>query len=164
MQSGDVTCQNEILETFGQLFRAEQRLAYRHEHCAEPLTKILDTVEDRLVNGAPLRKSAFSKALFYILKRKHHVATSLYNGDAVIENNLSEHSIKPLVIRRKNWLFLGSKDAGAPMAAIPSLVQTCQHLKIDPDAYLADMLAKLPSCPPENLDALLPDRWQSANM
>ena len=33
-----------------------------------------------------------------------------------------------------------------------------------PDAYLADMLAKLPSCPPENLDALLPDRWQSANM
>ena len=78
---------------------------------------------------------------------------------ALIDNNLSERAIKPLVIGRKNWLFLGSKDSGKSTAVILSLVQTCRHLKIDPSKYLENVLTRIMEHNSQKLDELLPDQW-----
>jgi len=173
LQSGDVAARKQILESFGQLFLAERevwkltsaeaRLAYRAEHCAAPMAKIFEVIEEQLVNGSSLPKSGLRKALLYLYRRKDHATTFLRDGNAVIENNLSERSIKPLVIGRKNWLFLGGKGAGEPTAAILSIVQTCQHLGIDLNAYLEHALTTL-ARGHANIDELLPDRWQADNM
>lgn len=73
------------------------------------MAKILKVIEEQLIDGSALPKSGFRKAMQYLYRRKDHATTFLRDGDAVIENNLSERSIKPLVIGRKNWLFLGGK-------------------------------------------------------
>lgn len=172
LQNGDLELRKQIIEDFAALFNAErqvwllptaeERLAYRQQHSAEIYHRIEQTVTDQLENGSALPKSNLYKALVYIYKRRTHFATFLTDGDAVIDNNLSERTIKPLVIGRKNWLFLGNKSAGPPTAAILSLVQTCRHLDIDPYAYLLDVLTRLPAQPQDRLHELLPDYWANA--
>ena len=95
----------------------------------------------------------------YIYKRKEHFNNFLDDPDIVIDNNLAERTIKPLVIGRKNWLFLGAKTAGNSTAVILSLVQTCKHLGIDPYAYLEDVLARIMSHNSQKIYQLLPDFW-----
>lgn len=172
LQSGDIACRKQVIEDFGLLFKAErevwklqtagERLAYRQTHCKPIIDQLLATITERVEQGTLLPKSKFRDALMYMYKRKEHVRTFLSDGNAVIENNLAERTIKPLVLGRKNWMFLGSASAGLPTAAILSVVQTCVHLKIDPCAYLTDILPRIKTHPPDRLAELLPDRWQQA--
>ena len=70
--------------------------------------------------------------------------------------------MKRVAIRRKNWLFVGSPRGGETAAVLFSFTSTCQRLQVEPRAYLHDVLSRLPSAPAEQLDRLLPDRWEAA--
>ncbi len=70
--------------------------------------------------------------------------------------------MKRIAIGRKNWLFVGSAKGGATAAVLFSFTSTCHRLKIDPWAYLQDVLTRLPRTATEDLAELLPDRWQAA--
>jgi len=63
---------------------------------------------------------------------------------------------------RKNWLFVGSDQGGKTAAVLFSFTSTCHRLGIEPWAYLQDVLTRLPGLPTEQLDELLPQRWQAA--
>jgi hypothetical protein len=69
---------------------------------------LLATITEHLEQVTLLRKSKFRTTLMCICKRRKHLRTFLSDGNAMIENNLAERTIKPLVIGRKNWMFLGS--------------------------------------------------------
>lgn len=60
----------------------------------------------------------------------------------------------------KNWLFVGSELAGQRAAVVMSLVQSAKLNKIDPWAYLRDVLARIHTHPASRIDELLPHRWQ----
>ena len=62
---------------------------------------------------------------------------------------------------RNNWLFVGSATGGHTAAVLFTITSTCHRLKIDPFAYLRDVLGRLAAgpFPPEELARLLPDRW-----
>ena len=62
--------------------------------------------------------------------------------------------------KAKNWLFVGSELAGQRAAVVMSLVQSAKLNKIDPWAYLRDVLARIHSHPASRIDELLPHRWQ----
>ena len=64
--------------------------------------------------------------------------------------------------KRKNWLFVGSDRGGRAAAIALSLIQTCKLHDIDPFAYLADVLRRLPAHPINRVDELLPFRWKPA--
>jgi transposase len=64
-----------------------------------------------------------------------------------LSNNLAENSMRPLVLGRKNWIHLGSQQAGPKVAAILSIVESCRRLKIPIRDYLADVLPGLAARP-----------------
>ena len=82
------------------------------------------------------------------------------DGDLSIDNNFAERAMRPIAIGRKNWLFVGSEQAGHRAAVLTSLVATCKNNFVEPWAYLKDLLTKLPHKPNQTeLSALLPDQW-----
>ena len=77
-----------------------------------------------------------------------------------IDNNLSERTLRMVVIGRMNYLFAGS-EAGAKRAAIIySLVASCKLNEIDPFAYFRDVLTRISTHPADKIDELLPGNWK----
>jgi hypothetical protein len=82
-------------------------------------------------------------------------------AEADIDNNAAENSIRPIAVGRRNWLFIGHRNAGPRAATIMSLVATCWRLKIDPAAYLRDAIQKMTADPTQAAE-LTPRRWRTA--
>ena len=68
----------------------------------------------------------------------------LDDGRVEIDNNLVENAIRPTAIGKKNWLFVGEAGAGQRGAILYSVIESCRRRKIDPYAYLRDVLTRLP--------------------
>jgi transposase len=71
-------------------------------------------------------------------------------------NNLAENSMRPVAIGRRNWLHLGSKEAGPKIAAIFSVVESCRRLNIPIRRYLCDILPGLANRSIQSLAELTP--------
>ena len=69
-----------------------------------------------------------------------------------------------IALGRKNWTFLGSDQGGRRAAAIYTLIETAKLNDIDPQAWLADVLARLPDHPAKRIDQLLPWNWRPQNL
>ena len=80
------------------------------------------------------------------------------------DNNASENALRRVAIGRKNWLFCGSDNGGHTAATLFSLIATCQRHKVEPFAYLRDVLTRIATTPVSQLDQLMPDRWQAARL
>ena len=87
-----------------------------------------------------------------------HAATRL-GADLPIDNNWVEKRIRPIALGRQNWLFAGSLRAGNRAAAVMSLIYSAKLNRLDPYAYLRDVLERLPTHPASRVDELLPHRW-----
>ena len=67
-----------------------------------------------------------------------------------------------IALGRKSWLFAGSDRGGQRAAAMYSLIVTAKMNGIDPQAWLADVLARIADHPANALDELLPWNWRPA--
>ena len=137
----------------------DERSKFRQGTQTEIMDELFATAKKALYSGTFTPKMKIREALAYMISREKYCRTFLTEPMAIIDNNLSERTVKPLVIGRKNWLFLGSKDSGKSTAAILSLVQTCRHLKINPYDYLCDILPRVQAHQASKLSELLPDHW-----
>ena len=61
----------------------------------------------------------------------------LQDGRLPIDNNSVERSIRPVAVGRKNYLFVGSEDAGGWAATCYTIMENCRMNKLDPRKYLA---------------------------
>ena len=77
-----------------------------------------------------------------------------------IDNNLVENSIRPTAVGRRRWLFIGHPDAGWRSAVIYSMLVSCRRRGINPQDYLTDVLARLPTITNKQIHELLPGTWQ----
>jgi transposase len=135
----------------------EQREAARKEH-AQPLLEQLKAFLEaslRQVSG----KSALAKAIRYALSRWGALSRYISNGRLEMSNNAAERAMKPPVLGRKNYLFCGSDAGGKRAACMYTIIETCRMNGIDPQAYLADVLARIADHPIHKIDDLLPWRW-----
>jgi len=110
-----------------------------------------------------LPKSLIGQAATYTRNQWDALERYLEDGDLSIDNNVSERCVKPVAIGRKNWLFVGSEQAGARAARLMSLVASCKAGRVEPWAYLRDLFTQLPALVPidgdlAEFDSLLPDR------
>jgi transposase len=100
-----------------------------------------------------------AKAMDYTLKRWAALTLHLADARIPIDNNAVENAIRPLALGRKNWLFVGSQQAGERAAVLMTLIESAKLNGHDAWAYLKDVLTKLPTWPNNRLQELLPHRW-----
>jgi len=77
-----------------------------------------------------------------------------------MSNNAAERAIRPLALGRKNYLFAGSDAGGRRAAIVYTLIETARVNDIDPEAWLADVIARIADHPINRLDELLPWNWR----
>ena len=78
-----------------------------------------------------------------------------------MSNNAAERALRCVAVGRHNWTFAGSDEGGRRAAAIYTLIETAKLNDIDPRAWLADILARLPDHPAKRIGELLPWHWQA---
>ncbi|MCJ7490575.1 MAG: IS66 family transposase [Dehalococcoidia bacterium] len=139
---------------------AEERRAVRQELSA-PLVADLEAWM-RQERPKLARGSDVAKAMDYMLKRWAAFSRFLDDGRICLSNNAAERALRGIALGRKSWLFAGSDRGGQRAAAIYSLIVTAKMNDIDPQAWLADVLARVADHPASRLDELLPWNWRPA--
>ena len=106
------------------------------------------------------RGNDLARAMHYVLKRWPAFTRFLDDGRVCLSNNAAERALRGIALGRKSWLFAGSDRGGQRAAALYSLIVTAKMNDIDPQAWLADVLARIAEHPARDIDALLPWNWQ----
>ena len=137
----------------------DDRHALRQERAPALLSELKSLLEEMKASGTILPKSVAGKAINYTLKRWVEL-TQFFNHSIIeLSTNWAENSMRPIAIGRKNWLHLGSKEAGPKIAALFSIVESCRKLDIPIRQYLADVLPGLADRSIQSLDELTPARY-----
>jgi hypothetical protein len=105
------------------------------------------------------RHNDVAKAMDYMLTRWASFSRFLSDGRICLSNNAAERAIRSLALGRRNWLFAGSDRCGQRAAIMYSLITTAKMNNIDPQAWLADVLARIANHPAQRLDELMPWNW-----
>jgi len=113
-------------------------------------------------NPRLLPQSSQGKAVNYFLKEYTALVGYLRDGKFEIDNNLVENDVRPSVVGRKRWLFIGHPDAGWRSAVIYTIIRSCRRRRINPQEYLTDVLSRLPSMKNRQVKDVLPSRWKPA--
>lgn len=139
-----------------------QRAALRQEHFAQPLARLR-----RLVTALQKRvlpKSGLGQACAYLLGHWAPLTAHLRHSHTRLDTNAVENAIRPSKLGAKNWLFVGHPDTGDRPAVLYSLIISAQRCRLDPHAYLKDVLARLPAMTTkDDLTPLLPAHWKPAS-
>ena len=83
------------------------------------------------------------------------------DGRVCLTNNAAERCLRGIALGRKSWLFAGSDRGGQRAAVMYSLIVSAKMNDIDPQTWLAHILANIAQHPVSRLDELLPWNWQA---
>jgi len=109
-------------------------------------------------------RGGLADAIRYALTRLSSLCSFLGDGLIELDTNTVELAIRPVALGRKNHLFAGSDGGGARWATVCSLITTAKLNKVEPFAYLKDVLERMSSGHPmSKLDDLLPWNWTASN-
>jgi transposase len=138
----------------------EQLLTARQTEALPIFDEIMSALNE--YKDQVLPKSPMGKAITYAFNQWDALVRYTSNPMLSIDNNLSERTLRMVVIGRRNYLFAGS-EAGAKRAAIIySLVASCKLNGHDPFAYFNDVLRKVSTHPADKIDELLPSNWKAS--
>lgn len=155
-----------VVRLIASLYRIEEKL--REAKAGPALREAVRTSQSRMIYeriGKIINKllpryrpqHPMGKALAYAISNWERMGEYLRDGRIEIDNNLAENAVRPLKLGAKNWLFFGSKNAGHAAATIFTLVENCRRHGIEPEAYLAEMLNRMPvTNDPEVIESLTP--------
>ena len=141
-------------------FEAAKRKAARQEQSAPLVADLHIWMRDE--RGKLSRHNDVAKAMDYMLKRWESFARFLDDGRICLSNNAAERALRGIALGRKSWLFAGSDRGGERAAVMYSLIVTAKMNDVDPQAWLADVLARIADHPAQKLDELMPWNWAAA--
>jgi transposase len=138
------------------------RLAARNE-LSRPLANQLEAwMRENYNKLSP--KSETAIALAYSLNHWQQLTRFLNDGRLCMTNNAAERELRAVAVGRNNWTFCGSDEGGRRAAAIYTLINTAKLNDVDPQAWLADVLRRLPDHSMRRIDELLPWNWKVAQL
>jgi transposase len=105
------------------------------------------------------RSAAVAEPIDYLLKRWPSFTRFLDDGRICLSNNAAERALRGFALGRRSWLFAGSERGADRAAAIATLIMTAKLNEVEPQAWLADVLARIADHPTQRLEELLPWRW-----
>ena len=180
-ESNDPILASQGISFYRQLYEIEERgktldAATRRELRQRDAVPIWNRMERWLASDAANRalpRSAIGEALGYMRNQWTALRRYLGDGKIPIDNDQSEQIIRPLVVGRGNWLFLGHPDAAPGRMQMYSVVSSAHRHHLVIEDYLDDVLRKLADAEqnhPADLEMdsaylldLLPDRWASTH-
>ena len=169
-RTSNLPCVAPALGYIGLLYRIErtargwspaERLALR-QRCAVPVLEELHAYLERArLNVLP--KSPEGMAIAYTLSNWKALRRYAADGELAIDNNGAERSLRGIAVGRRNWMFFGSDNGGKTAAVLKSFIASCQQSKVEPWAYLCDVLTRIAEHPVNALEELLPSNWKPAS-
>ena len=160
------TIAREALDRIGALYDIEReitghpadiRLAARRKHSV-PKVEVFFAWSEQQLSRIP-GKGDLAKAFRYGLSRRDAFSLFLEDGRVAIDNNPAERALRPIGVGRRNWLFAGADTGAETLARAMTIVETAKMNGLDPQAYLADILARIHDHKINRLDDLLPWNW-----
>ena len=157
----------EVVRRIDQLFEIERaingqspenRRAVRQELSAPLVANLKAWMREKRAKLS--RSNDVAKAMDYMLKRWIAFTRFLNDGRICLSNNAAERGVRGIALGRKSWLFCGADRGGERAAVMYSLIVTAKMNDIDPQAWLADVLARIAEHPVQRLDELLPWSWR----
>jgi hypothetical protein len=137
----------------------DKRLAARQK-LSQPLVTDLESWM-REERAKLSRHNEVAKAMDYTLNRWDAFTRFLKDGRICLTNNAAERALRGIALGRKSWLFAGSDRGGRRAATMYSLIVSAKMNNIDPQAWLADVLARIAEHPARKIDELLPWNWKT---
>jgi transposase len=137
----------------------DDRHALRQERAPAVLVELHALLLAMQASGAILPKSIAGNAISYTLNRWEKLTRFMEHPVIELSTNWAENSMRPIAIGRRNWLHLGSKEAGPKIAAIFSIVESCRKLGVPIRKYLADVLPGLADRSIQSLAKLTPTAY-----
>ena len=138
----------------------EARVAARRKDIAPLVHDLIDWMKRQ--RSQLSRHNEVAKAMDYMLKRGDIFTRFLEDGRICLSNNAAERELRGIALGRKSWLFAGSDRGGERAAIILTLIHTAKLNDVDPQAWLANVLARIADHKISDLAALLPWNWRSA--
>jgi transposase len=136
---------------------AAERVAMRQQHSRSLMDELHVWLTAQLAKLS--RSHDLAKACQYMLRRWDAFTRFLEDGRICLTNNAAERALRCVPLGRKAWLFCGSDRGGQRAAILYTLIQTAKLNDVDPQAWLADVLARIADHPASRLDELLPWNW-----
>ena len=155
------------VQKFDAVFEAErsinglspaERVEARRKNVAPLVDELIEWMKQERTKLSP--HNDVTKAMNYMLKRTESFTRFLEDGRICISNNAAERSLRGIALGRKAWLFAGSDRGGERAAVMFTLMQTCKLNDVDPQAWIADVLARIADHKITDLAALLPWNWR----
>jgi transposase len=140
-------------------YNLEQRLELRSTRSAPILKSV--RVQIQTARHKALPKSSLAKACDYTLTLWSRLIRFLDHSVLELSNNWAENAIRPVALGRKNWLHIGSEEAGPRVAAILSVIETCRRNQIPVRDYLNAVLPGLADLPINRVAELTPLVWRA---
>jgi len=141
---------------------AERRRAVRQEMSAPLVADLESWLREQRAKLS--RGNDLARAMDYLLKRWPAFTRFLDDGRICLSNNAAERALRGIALGRKSWLFAGSDRGGQRAAALYSLIVTAKLNEVDPQAWLADVLARIAGHPAHRIDELLPWNWRPGSV
>jgi transposase len=140
---------------------AEERRRVRRDRSKPLVAALKSWLEQQLARVSG--KASIADEIRYGLNHWDGLTRFLDDGRVELDTNIVERGIRPIVLNRKNSLFAGHDEGAANWACVASLIESCKLNGVDPQAYLADVLAKLVNLwPASHIDELMPWVWAAA--
>ena len=160
----------EALDRIGQLYAIEATIKGRlpdhrrreRQQRSKPIAATLATWADETARKLS-RKSELAAVFRYMRARWAALVRCFDDGRLALDNNPAERALRCVAIGRKNYLFAGSDAGGRRAAAMYSLIESAKLSSLNPQQYLADVLARIADHPARRIAELLPWNWQPAD-
>jgi len=136
---------------------ADARLRIRKEQCAPVLAELETWLREQ--RSRMSRSASVAGPIDYMLKRWDWFARFIADGRVCLTNNAAERALRGFALGRKSWLFAGSERGADRAAVMATLIMTAKLNDVDPQAWLADVLARIADIPQSRLPELLPWHW-----
>jgi len=156
----------EVLLKMQQLFRIEaqardlspgERLAKRILEAKPIVNQLIDMAEQNYQTAEP---DTHTRAGFvYLHNQAPALRLFLSDGNVPMHNNVSERALRRMVKGRITGRFHGSANRARAACNIASVVASAEHLGLDPEFYLQELLSVLPAWPVRRILELAPENW-----
>jgi transposase len=156
-----VAAMDELFAIDAEAHRKGLTIAARHVLRQETAKDLLYDIRGKIevAQSVALPSSVLSKACQYVLTLWKKLTRFLEYPELEVSTNLAENSMRPVALGRKNWLHIGSPQAGPRVAAIISVVESCRRLKVSSRDYFSAILPGFADLPILCLPDFTPAVW-----